>query len=647
MNRLHILFLVFLLSYFALETTGFRSLAGSPQTKGAANSVLSSTFSNPAPITIDDNAAATPYPSTITVAGLSGVINKVTVTLTNINHTFPDDIDILLVGPTGQKTILMSDAGGTLDLVNVTLTLDDAAASLLPDGGQIVSGTFKPADFEAGDTFPAPAPDGPYPAALSGFNGTNPNGTWSLYVVDDAVGDVGNISGGWSLTIDSSVLAVTNTNDAGAGSLRQAMLDANAGTGLHTITFNIAGGGVHTISPLSALPTIVFPVIIDGTTQPGFAGSPLIELNGTSAGLSANGLRINSGGSTVKGFAINRFSDSGILLFLGDGSTIQGNYIGTNAAGTAAAGNATYGVLVNGSTNNIIGGTSVAARNVISGNGVAGIALSSNAGAATGNQVQGNYIGTNAAGTGALGNAEGVVVFASNNTIGGTTVQARNLISGNGGDGIHIGSGSSNTVQGNFVGVLPTGDNLLANAQNGVHIDSNNNTIGGTTAGAGNLISGNVASGVFMTNAASGNQVQGNFIGPTASGLGLIGNTLDGVRLIDAPNNTIGGTSAAARNIISGNGQSGVSITGNSAGTLVQGNFIGTNVNGSAALRNLAYGIDVFSTPNITIGGTAAGARNVVSGNSLSGVVIDSATAATVQGNFIGTDANGMASLPN
>jgi len=174
----------------------------------------------------------------------------------------------------------MSDAGGTLDLVNVTLTLDDAAASLLPDGGQIVSGTFKPADFEPGDTFPAPAPAGPYPAALSGFNGTNPNGTWSLYVVDDAVGDVGNISGGWSLTIDSSVLAVTNTNDAGAGSLRQAMLDANAGTGLHTITFNIAGGGVHTISPLSALPTIVFPVIIDGTTQPGFAGSPLIELNG-------------------------------------------------------------------------------------------------------------------------------------------------------------------------------------------------------------------------------------------------------------------------------------------------------------------------------------------------------------------------------
>src|SRR5882724_4941326 len=213
MNRLHILFLVFLLSYFALETTGFRSLAGSPQTKGAANSVLSSTFSNPAPITIDDNAAATPYPSTITVAGLSGVTNKVTVTLTNINHTFPDDIDILLVGPTGQKTILMSDAGNTLDLVNVTLTFDDIAASFLPDNAQIVSGTFKPADFEAGDTFPAPAPAGPYPAALSGFNGTNPNGTWSLYVVDDAVGDVGNISGGGRLTIDSWGLQVTNTKE--------------------------------------------------------------------------------------------------------------------------------------------------------------------------------------------------------------------------------------------------------------------------------------------------------------------------------------------------------------------------------------------------------------------------------------------------
>ncbi|HXI88430.1 MAG TPA: C25 family cysteine peptidase [Blastocatellia bacterium] len=636
-------------SYLDLKTTGLSNLAGTTQIKGAPDSALSSTFSNPAAITINDNAAATPYPSTITVAGLSGVINKVTVTLTNLNHTFPDDIDILLVGPTGQKAILMSDAGGTLDLVNVTLTFDDAAASLLPDGGQIVSGTFKPTDFEAGDTFPAPAPAGPYPAALSGFNGTNPNGTWSLYVVDDAVGDLGNINGGWSLTIDSSVLVVTNTNDAGVGSLRQAMLDANTATGLHTITFNIAGGGVHTIGPLSALPTIVFPMIIDGTTQPGFAGSPLIELNGTSAGLSVNGLRINSGGSTVKGLVINRFSDSGILLFLGDGSTIQGNYIGTNAAGTAAAGNATYGVLVNGSTNNIIGGTTAGARNVISANGVAGISISSNAGAATGNQVQGNYIGTTAAGTAALGNAEGVVVFASNNTIGGTTVQARNLISGNGGNGVHIGNGSSNTVQGNFIGVLPTGDNLLANAQNGVHIDSNNNTIGGTTPGAGNVISGNVASGVFMTNTASGNLVQGNFIGPAASGLGLIGNTLDGVRLIDAPNNTIGGTSAAARNIISGNGQSGVSITGNSGGTLVQGNFIGTNVNGTLALRNLVDGIRIQDVPNNTIGGATVGARNIVSGNTGNGVTIagNNATGNAVQGNFIGTDVNGTAGLGN
>src|SRR5436190_12094960 len=175
------------------------------QNKGAHNSLLSLTISNPAPITINDNAAATPYPSTITVAGLSGVINKVTVTLTNINHTFPDDIDILLVGPTGQKTILMSDAGNTLDLVNVTLTFDDVAASFLPDNAQIVTGTFKPTDFEPGDPFPAPAPAGPYPAALSGFNGTNPNGTWSLYVVDDAATDFGNINGGWSLTIDSSV----------------------------------------------------------------------------------------------------------------------------------------------------------------------------------------------------------------------------------------------------------------------------------------------------------------------------------------------------------------------------------------------------------------------------------------------------------
>jgi len=176
-----------------------------------------STFSNPAVITIPAGApgvtsgAAAPYPSTISVAGVAGAVSKVTVTLKNMNHTFPDDIDVLLVGPSGQKILLASDAGGSPDIVNVNLTFDDAAAASLPDSTQIVSGTFKPTNFGTGDTFPAPAPAGPYtdPQLLSVFNGVNPNGTWSLYVFDDASGDVGNINGGWDLNITTSTPVCT------------------------------------------------------------------------------------------------------------------------------------------------------------------------------------------------------------------------------------------------------------------------------------------------------------------------------------------------------------------------------------------------------------------------------------------------------
>jgi subtilisin-like proprotein convertase family protein len=153
-----------------------------------------------------------------------------------MNHTFPDDIDILLVGPGGDKFIIMSDAGGTNDFVNTTITLDDSAGSLLSDGGANPSGTYRPTNFGTGDTFAAPAPPAPYqtPATAgtatfaSVFNGKNPNGTWSLYVVDDVGGDAGNISGGWRITITTSTPVcctqactltcpsdITASNDAG------------------------------------------------------------------------------------------------------------------------------------------------------------------------------------------------------------------------------------------------------------------------------------------------------------------------------------------------------------------------------------------------------------------------------------------------
>ncbi|MBC7930729.1 MAG: proprotein convertase P-domain-containing protein [Rubrivivax sp.] len=166
-----------------------------------------SPFSNPAPITILDTprvggiAPSSPYPSTIAVSGLTGTVSKVTVTLNGYGHSFPNDVDVLLVGPGGQRLLLMSDVGGTVPATGVSPTFDDAAAGTVPS--PIVTGTFRPTNSGTGDTFPAPAPAGPYPdpQLLSVFNGVNPNGTWSLHVVDDAGTDAGSITGGWTLNI--------------------------------------------------------------------------------------------------------------------------------------------------------------------------------------------------------------------------------------------------------------------------------------------------------------------------------------------------------------------------------------------------------------------------------------------------------------
>jgi subtilisin-like proprotein convertase family protein len=172
----------------------------------------SSSFSTATAITIPGGAPTTtvgnasPYQSQITVTGMTGAVSKVTVTLTGLNHTFPDDIDMLLVGPTGQKVILMSDAGGATDIVNANITFDDTGVPI-PDAAAITTGTYSPANYDGGntDSFSSPAPVGPYSALLSAFNGTSPNGIWSLYIVDDADVEVGSITGGWSLNVTTSM----------------------------------------------------------------------------------------------------------------------------------------------------------------------------------------------------------------------------------------------------------------------------------------------------------------------------------------------------------------------------------------------------------------------------------------------------------
>jgi Ca2+-binding RTX toxin-like protein len=184
----------------------------------ADNDGSGSDFSNPTSIAIPESGASTPYPSTINVSGLSGNLASLEVTLTDLNHTYSDDIDVLLVGPTGAKVILMSDVGGSDGVNNLTLTFDPSATAGLPDAGQITSGTYRPTDFGPGDLFDSPAPAGPYGTAFSVFNNTNPNGTWSLYVIDDGSGDSGTIAGGWSLNIGTNTpvggtIAIAKTTD--------------------------------------------------------------------------------------------------------------------------------------------------------------------------------------------------------------------------------------------------------------------------------------------------------------------------------------------------------------------------------------------------------------------------------------------------
>jgi autotransporter-associated beta strand protein len=150
---------------------------------------------------IPNSGQASVYPSTINIAGMTGLVSRVTVTLSNFSHTFPDDVDVLLVSPAGKKVLLMSDVGGSIDVTNLDLTIADSAADFMPDAGPLVSGIYRPSNISSGDIFNAPAPPGPYATDMFAFVGDSPNGAWSLYVMDDVGGDSGSFAGGWSLDI--------------------------------------------------------------------------------------------------------------------------------------------------------------------------------------------------------------------------------------------------------------------------------------------------------------------------------------------------------------------------------------------------------------------------------------------------------------
>ncbi|MGZ5482374.1 MAG: beta strand repeat-containing protein [Pyrinomonadaceae bacterium] len=363
-------------------------------------------------------------------------------------------------------------------------------------------------------------------------------------------------------------------------SLREAINAANASAGGSMITFAIPavpdpgcddGTGVCTITPTSALPNITKPVAIDGYSQTSATANTLavgndaalkIELNGTSAGAGTRGLWLAGGsdGSNVRGLVINRFDADGIYI-TSSNNVIAGNFIGTDVLGANDFGNTLDGIFIEDGASNTIGGTAPAARNLISGNGQYGIQVFYYA--ALNNLIQGNYIGTNASGTAAVGNSNYAVFLflSSNGTVGGTAAGAGNVISGNNGNAIQS------------------------------HADGNGN------GGANNTI-------------------QGNLIGVNAAGNAPLGNSGTGINLSGVDNNVVGGSTAAARNIISNNSVWGVRIEGfHASGNVIQGNSIGTDAAGTATWGNGYAGVYVFRDSNNTIGGAGAGEGNIIANN--------------------------------
>lgn len=291
-------------------------------------------------------------------------------------------------------------------------------------------------------------------------------GLLSVYAADEPAG--------------AATFTVTNTNDSGPGSLRQAIIDSNSTPGgePNVINFSI-GTGAQTISPLSPLPTITARVIIDGTTQPGYAGKPIIEIEGSQAGNRA-GFVISAGFSTIRGLVINRFNGDGIFMFDTNGNVIEDNFIGTDVTGSIALGNSRAGVFGSSGI-----GFHVIRRNVLSGNGGDGISL----GVGLFNAVEDNLIGTDATGAFALGNALHGIRASFD------TVRARrNVISGNHQNGIW--SGGLNLFQGNFIGTDATGTLPIGNFGDG--ISSVIDEVGGLNDGEGNTIAFNGGVGVLV-----------------------------------------------------------------------------------------------------------------------------------------------------
>src|ERR1017187_1338841 len=459
------------------------------------------------------------------------------------------------------------------------------------------------------------------------------------------------LAGGFAVSGRADTFVVTTTANNGPGSFQDAITNANANPGMDTIVFNILGVPPFTITPVNALPQISDPVTINATTQLGYIGKPVIELNGASTTGTTIGLRfgLGSDGSTLRGMAINRFPAQGIDISSAGSISIQGNFIGTDMTGLLArgngGGNSSPGIYVK-SSGNLIGGTNAGDGNLISGGNYVGIYFQN----ANSNVVQGNFIGLNSTGLVALGNLNnGILINPGNgNLIGGPFASARNVIAGNAASGVYLnGASAGNVIQGNRIGTDTSGSVAIGNATDGI-------TLNGTPGNVicSNLISANGQAGISIVGAsATGNRALGNFIGTDVNSLVSLGNNYAGVQISGGGGNQIGGTNTGDGNLISGNTLDGIALAGGTMTNLVLGNLIGVNAAGTSALHNSQNGISINGASANLVGGVVTGARNVISGNSFYGIYIvgvnGNVTGNVVQGNLIGLDVTGSQGIGN
>lgn len=431
----------------------------------------------------------------------------------------------------------------------------------------------------------------------------------------------------------ASVFNVISTADSGPGSLRQAIVDANAHAGADEIRFVL--GAVRTIQPLSELPPITGPTHVNGASQPGWAGLPLVELSGASAG-AATGLRVAAAGSVVRGLVVNRFGRDGIAIESGS-VTVTGCWVGIDLTGMQVRANGGDGIVVSSADGAArIGGTTAAERNVVSGNAGSGVKISKG----SYSKVLGNFVGTDRTGTGAIGNGHaGVRVASPGNRIGDPVSGSGNVVSGNR-NGIDLDS-DANVVVANRVGLDANGTSGIANTDSGIRVFGPANVVG--LPGLGNVVSGNGSKGVYLGVGANGSVVRGNRIGTDAAGAVAIGNQSSGVESY-ASDAVIGGAGPGDGNLVSGN-RDGVEISLPASRVAVLGNVIGLNAAGTGLLPN-GSGVRVFSDANV-IGRPGAG--NVISGNSSTGIVLSTAHATdnVVQANLIGVAADGVTARPS